>query len=105
MKAIVCDAIARRRRVSFTYLGRQRIVEPHLCGRNEAGHDLVLGYVVAGHSSSDPKPGWRNHLLSELRHIELLEDGFEGPRFGFNPHDPRFIQVYCQVSTARSTGT
>jgi len=104
MKALICDAITRRRCISFIYLDRQRMIEPHLCGRNQAGHDLVLGYLVAGHSSSDPKPGWRNYLLSELRQVEVTEDGFERPRPRFNPHDRRFIEVYCQVTTVRPSG-
>ena len=102
MTGLVCDAVSKRLRLSFTYLGQHRVVEPHVCGRTEAGEDLMLAYIVAGHSSSGPVPGWRNYRLSELRDVEILREGFEGPRPGFNPRDPRFVAVYCQITATHA---
>jgi hypothetical protein len=101
MRELICDAIGKRLRLSFTYLGQRRVVEPHLCGRTEAGDELMLGYVVAGHSSSGPLPGWRNYRLSEMHDVQLSNEGFENPRPGFNPQDPRFAVVFCQIVLAR----
>jgi hypothetical protein len=57
----------------------------------------VLGYLVAGYSSSDPKPGWRKYLLAEMQDLEVLEEAFEHARPGFNPRDARFAVIYCQI--------
>src|SRR2546427_10556439 len=69
MKEVVCGAIAGRRLLSFTYEGFSRVVEPHLCGRNATGHDVLLAWLVRGHSKSDPRPGWRNYLLTEVQSL------------------------------------
>lgn len=94
---IVCDAISKRLRVSFTYLGRRRTVEPHLCGRTGAGEEMLLAYLVGGYSLSGSPLGWRNYRLTKVRDVEILKDGFGGTRPGFNPHDPRFAVVYCRL--------
>lgn len=101
MKTVVCDAISRRLRLSFTYAGKPRIVEPHLCGRTATGQELLLAYQVGGHSSSGDLPRWRNYRLSEIHELRVLEDRFEGPRPGYAPTGKRFVVVYCQLpSTA-----
>lgn len=97
MRITVCEAIANRRCLSFTYNDRQRVIEPHLCARNEAGHDVVLGYLVAGYSASDAKPGWRNYLLSGMRDVEVLDEGFEHARQGFKVSHARCVVIYCQI--------
>src|SRR6266571_564604 len=97
-RALVCTAIRNQTLLSFRYEdGYERVVEPHLCGRNTADHDALSAWLVRGHSQSDARPGWRDYLLAEMRSVELLKDDFDGPRKGFNPIDPRFVQVYCRL--------
>jgi len=97
VKTVVCDAISRRLRLSFTYAGKVRVVEPHLCGRTTTGQDLLLAYQVGGHSSSGDLPRWRNYRLSEIHDLRVLEDRFDGPRPGYVAADERFVVVYCRV--------
>ena len=97
MKEIVCNAIAKKKLLSFGYEGFERVVEPHLCGQNVAGHDLLLAWVIRGHSKSDPRPGWRNYLLTEMRNVRVLEDTFDRARPGFKPHDSRIITIHCRL--------
>lgn len=98
MKTAVCNAIIGRRLLSFTYESFERVVEPHLCGQNAAGHDVLLAWLVRGHSKSDPRPGWRNYLLTEIRSLQVLEETFEEPRPGFKPDNPRIVTVYCKLA-------
>jgi len=97
VKEIVCNAITNRRLLSFTYEGFERVVEPHLCGQNDARHDVLLGWMVRGHSNSDPRPGWRNYLLTAMRNVQILDETFDQPRPGFKPVDSRMTTVYCRL--------
>ncbi len=97
MKELLCNAIAKRNLLSFTYDGFSRVVEPHLCGQNGAGHDILTAWLVGGYSKSDPKPGWRTYLLSEMRNVRVLDDTFQCPRPGFNSRDARIARTYCRL--------
>ena len=47
MRQVICSAIAAQQLLAFSYEGSERIVEPHLCGHNTAGHDALLAWFVA----------------------------------------------------------
>jgi len=97
MRDMICDAIAAKRLLVFEYEGYERVVEPHLCGHNTAGHDALLAWFVRGYSESAAEPGWRTYLLSQMRSIRLLEESFERARRGYTPTDGSMPLVYCQV--------
>ena len=97
MRHVICDAIAAKRLLIFEYDGYERVVEPHLCGHNTAGHDALLAWFVRGHSESAAGPGWRTYLLSQIRHVRPLEETFKRAREGYNPTDGSMRLVYCQV--------
>jgi hypothetical protein len=97
MRGMICDAIAAKRLLAFRYEGHERVVEPHLCGHNTAGHDALLAWFVRGYSESGAGPGWRTYLLSLMRSIRQLEETFERAREGYNPTDGSMPLVYCQV--------
>ncbi len=97
MKEIVCNAMTNRRLLSFAYEGFERVVEPHLCAQNAAGHDILLAWLVRGHSKSEPRPGWRHYLLTEMRNVKVLEETFDKSRPGFKPHDRRMTTIYCKL--------
>jgi hypothetical protein len=97
MRKVICDAIAARRLLAFGYEGFQRIVEPHRCGHNTAGHDALLAWLVRGYSESAAGPGWRTYLLTEMRFTRALEETFASARPGYNPTDGSMRLVYCQL--------
>jgi hypothetical protein len=93
----ICDAIGAKRVLVFQYDGYERVVEPHLCGQNTAGHDALLAWFVRGYSESRAEPGWRTYLLSQMRSVRQLEDTFQRARTGYNPTDGSMRIVYCQM--------
>ena len=97
MRQTICDAIAARRLLAFSYEGFERIVEPHRCGHNTAGHDALLAWLVRGYSGSGAAPGWRTYLLSQMRILRALEETFVSPRPGYNPADGSMRLVYCEL--------
>lgn len=94
----ICHAIGERALLMFGYKGTVRVVEPHLYGRNTAGHDALSAWMRPGWSRTDPEGGWRMFLVEELEAISVLPDGFAGPRPEYNPEDPHFVEVYCGVA-------
>jgi hypothetical protein len=36
-------------------------------------------------------------LVGEMRDVAALAEPFAGPRDGYNPDDPHFVRVYCQL--------
>jgi hypothetical protein len=97
MRQAICNAIAARRLLAFSYEGLERIVEPHRCGHNTAGHDALLAWLVRGYSESGAGPGWRTYLLTGMGDIRALEETFASVRPGYNPNDGSLQSVYCQL--------
>jgi hypothetical protein len=75
----ICHAIGERALLMFGYKGTVRVAEPHLYGRNTAGHDALSAWMRPGWSRTDPEGGWRMFLVEELEAISVLPDGFAGP--------------------------
>jgi hypothetical protein len=97
MHHAICNAIAAHQLLAFSYEGSERIVEPHLCGHNTAGHDALLAWFVRGYSESGAGPGWRTYLLTEMRNVRALKEVFASARPGYNPTDGSMRLVYCQL--------
>ena len=93
----VCHAIATRALLMFAYRGVVRVVEPHLYGRNTAGHDALSAWMRPGWSRTDPEGGWRMFLADDLASLSVLPERFEAPRPDYNAADPHFEAVYCQL--------
>ena len=93
----ICHAIAERTLLMFRYRGAMRVAEPHLYGRNTAGHDALSAWMRPGWSRTDPEGGWRMFLADELEALSLLPERFAQARPDYNPGDPHFETVYCQL--------
>ena len=98
----VCHAIATRALLMFGYRGTVRVVEPHLYGRNTAGHDALSAWMRPGWSRTDPEGGWRMFLAEDLASLSILPEHFEAPRPDYNAADPHFEAVYCQLPPVES---
>jgi len=96
-KDLICEAIRCKKLLQFSYRNHIRVVEPHIFGRDSAGHDVLSAYLVRGYSESRKQPYWRFYLLSDLKVLTTLDETFSGPRKGYNPKDPRMLKVYCRL--------
>jgi hypothetical protein len=97
MNVAICDAIRTRRLLRFVYDGYERVVEPHVYGVNSAGNEALSAWLVSGWSKSEPDPGWRMYLVTEMRDVTATAEAFGGARPGYNPDDSRMEQVYCRL--------
>lgn len=89
-------AIEQRRRLSFRYAGHLRIVEPHIWGMNTRGHEVLSAWQTGGSSRSD-KLGWKLFHVEHMHDLRLLGEHFEAPQPDYNPDDPHFESVWCQL--------
>lgn len=96
----ICNAIAERKLLMFAYGGAVRVVEPHLYGVSTAGHEALSAWMRAGWSRTDPEGGWRMFRVDAVTDLQLLPEEFAGPRPGFNPDDPHFVEVFCRLGGA-----
>ena len=97
---MICAAVAGRRLLMFGYGDAVRVVEPHIFGRNTAGHDALSAWLREGQSRTDPGGGWRMYLTGALQGVQALPETFEVPREGYNPDDPHFTEIYCRLEPA-----
>ncbi len=95
---VICDSMGSRHRLKFTYNSRLRVVEPHLCGQDRHGHDLLTGWQVGGASSSLATTGWRTFRVDLMNEMEVLDESFEAPRASFVGHDSRITLIHCSVA-------
>lgn len=91
--SVICDAIKNRRVLSFSYEFKTRRVEPHLLGHDKDG-DLTLScWQLSGGSGT----GFRDFHVAKLTALSITEDGFEGPRRGYNPNDKTMSRILCRL--------
>ena len=76
---LLCTAIAERRLVTFISDGFRRIAEPHDYGIIN-GVARLFFYQVGGAGQSTPPIGWRWGTVSGISELQILPDGFSGPR-------------------------
>jgi hypothetical protein len=103
MDTLICAAIARRQLLMFGYGDAIRVVEPHIYGRNTAGHDALSAWLRPGQSRTDPEGGWRMYLVEGLQGLQALPEIFPAPREGYNPDDPHFVEAYCRLEMGSTT--
>jgi hypothetical protein len=96
MNGLIVAAINQRRLLKLTYSAGNRIVEPHVYGRDGAGKELLRCYQIAGESMSQERAGWKLLRASDATSVEVLDVRFER-RTGYNPSDPAIHEVYACI--------
>jgi predicted DNA-binding transcriptional regulator YafY len=92
----ICDAIHKRRRVTFWYRGGLRTVEPYAFGIADGGRPILRAYQVKGYSPSR-ETGWKLFRVDEIREFTMLNETFEGPHDGYLRNDPSMTKIYCEL--------
>lgn len=72
-------AIREKKIIEFDYGGYHRIAEPHLYGKKDGKHQ-VLVYQIAGGSSSRGIPDWRRVEMNKVSNLIMTERRFQGAR-------------------------
>ena len=97
---LICDAIGRRRLLSFDYDGGLRLVQPAVLGLHRTTDRLSLrAFQVGGLSRSGAPAGWRLYTVRKLRQPLVHEEGFGAPPSGYQPDDDELWPILCQLGT------
>ncbi|WP_043343104.1 hypothetical protein [Belnapia moabensis] len=96
MNGLIAAAIEQRRLLKLTYSAGNRIVEPHVYGKDGDGRELLRCYQIAGESTSRERAGWKLLRVEDTTSVEVLDVRFER-RTGYNPNDPAIREVYACV--------
>lgn len=72
---MIRNAIASKNIIKFTYQGRQRIAEPHICGIH-SGRKQLLVYQIGGDSARGDLPNWRRFNVDEISSIQITSQSF-----------------------------
>lgn len=97
MRNDVCRAIEKMCILNFYYDGFKREVEPHACGNDSKGNDVMRAYQVSGGSESNEYTGWKLFEISKMNYLELTAMKFSGPRPGYKRDDKAMRRIYCQL--------
>ena len=76
MEHLLCNAIAVRKRVAFTYNGCRLIVDPYVLGYSVDGDIMLLAWDAA-------EVSWRLFCCLEIVGPKLVDQDFETPGLGF----------------------
>lgn len=71
-------------------------------GEFSNGHDILVAWLVSGETSDATPPMWRQYREDEMDRVEVLAEGFDKNREGYNPSDSRFRSVRCRVAAPGS---
>ena len=85
----ISAAISHCRLLQFAYKGSVRVVEPHLLGVSKTNNLCLSAFQISGGSGIS----FRQFHVEEIVSLVVLEEIFLGPRPGFNPFDPSFVQI------------
>lgn len=90
---LICRAIAERRRLSFSYKGSERLVDPYILGVDDDGALLLSAVQVAGGSGG----GFRSFVVKDIIAPVVTGERCFGDHPDYNPRDRLFARVLCQV--------
>jgi predicted DNA-binding transcriptional regulator YafY len=90
---IIREAILKRRRLSFTYGGGTRIVDPYILGVDDEGRLLLSAVQVSGGSGA----GFRTFRVDAIAAPAVTDQKFFGNHPDYNPRDRLFAHVLCQI--------
>lgn len=97
MDEYIAAAITNRRMLMIAYdngAEGPRLVEPHLLGVTTTGHWALSGWFREGASKSGQGEGWRTYFLEKITAMEMVPQGFDGPRPGYDPEGGGLFQSY-----------
>lgn len=95
---VVRTAIVDRRRLSFTYRGRPRIVNPVRIGVSAGGDWLLRAIQVGGESRTGRYGGSAPKLfrVAQMEGVEVLDAEFQIPR-QYRRGDTAFVRITSEL--------
>jgi predicted DNA-binding transcriptional regulator YafY len=96
MEDLIRRALSEKQMLKFKYHGYARMVEPYALGHTTNERLALLGWQVSGGSASEPPPGWRTFLLSDIRSLARLRKNYV-PRPDYRPETTKLHPIKAEV--------
>jgi hypothetical protein len=97
----ICDAIRRRRLVSFDYHGLPRVIAPYCHGWSSGGKEVLRAVQVGGESASGGFGFGKLWHVSRMTDITTLGEAFEPDDPNYEPEDVAMARIHCRVWVPR----
>lgn len=94
---LLCEAIATKTLLAFTYDGHPRVVAPYLHGFTRAGDEALRAVQVRGSSRSGHFASGKLWIVSKMRLVRTLEERFVPDDPDYEPDDSAMASVHCRV--------
>ena len=97
MDLTIIAALSEKRRLSFSYDGHLRIVEPHCYGITKNGKEVIRCYQVGGICIRPGGDSWHLINVSNIQDIHILSDSFLVTRPGYKKGDEVMATIFVQL--------
>jgi hypothetical protein len=95
--ALLCEAIAKRKRLAFAYEGHARVVECYCHGLTRAGAEVFRAVQVRGSSRSGHFDGGKLWTVSKIRLARTLDEDFVPDDPDYEPSDSAMAHIHCRI--------
>jgi hypothetical protein len=95
--ALLCEGIARKCLLAFTYEGHARVVAPYCHGFTRNGDEVLRAVQIRGSSRSGRFGSGKLWTVSKMRLVRTLEETFAADDPDYEPHDSAMARVHCCV--------
>jgi hypothetical protein len=94
---LLCQAIAKRKRLAFTYERHVRVVESYCHGFTRAGSEVLRAVQVRGSSRSGHFDGGKLWTVSKMRLARTLDEDFVPGDPEYEPNDSAMVDIHCRI--------
>jgi hypothetical protein len=94
---LLCQAIATKTLLAFTYDGRPRVVAPYCHGFTRGGDEVLRAVQLRGSSRSGHFASGKLWSVSKMRLVRTLEEHFVADDPDYEPNDNAMARVHCRV--------
>ena len=94
---LLCEAIATKTLLAFTYDGHARVVAPYCHGFTRAGDEALRAVQLRGSSRSGHFASGKLWTVSKMRLVRTLEERFVADNPDYDPNDSAIVRVHCRI--------
>jgi len=96
---ILIDAIREKRRLSFDYNGKRRLVEPQCYGIGRRGTELLRVHQLQG--GQEPEPLFD---VLKMQNLKVLDEHFHNPGPNYKENDSAMTTIFAQLEARQGRG-
>lgn len=97
---LLCEAIATKKLLAFTYDGHARVVAPYCHGFTRKGDEVLRAVQLRGSSRSGHFGSGKLWSVSKMRLVRTLAEDFVADDPDYEPNDSAMTRVHCRVERA-----